>query len=104
MSRDDHDDQDLDQQMTRLAEQLTDDKVKAIADRLGLHRHEKARREASAPHTRDPSAPSISQREEATCSFCEGTREQVGPMVESKSGALICKGCIATMVARKLKE
>lgn len=102
MSQDDSD-QELDKQMEQLAQQLTDDKVKAIAERLGLHRHEKAQREAEAPHTRDPSAPGISEREDATCSFCEGRREDVGPMVESRNGALICKGCIATMVAGKLR-
>lgn len=96
-------DQDLDRQMEQLAQQLTDEKVKVIAERLGLHRHEAATRH---PVTRDPTsrndfAPGISNNEDAHCSFCGGSRESVGIMVESKKGALICRGCIGAMVAGK---
>jgi|GEM_PF-620673 len=86
------DDDELDRQMRNLAGQLTDDKVREIADRLGLRDHEKPRKPTEAP---EPKV--VDQDDGSVCSFCGGTREQVGVMIRSRSGACICRGCLSSM-------
>ena len=79
MSKDD--DNELDREIQNMAEQLTDEKVDALARRLGLRDEEKPRR---------------SDEQDIACSFCQTPASQAGPLVTNGAGAHICRRCLAS--------
>lgn len=77
------DDQHLDRELESLASQLDDDKMDAIARRLGLRDDEQVHRTESQGH----------------CSFCARPQSEVGAMVSNGAGARICRECLASFRA-----
>ncbi len=73
------DENELDREIRNLSEQLTDEKVDAIARRLGLRPDEQPKRSDEA----------------VNCSFCGKASSEVGSMVTNGAGAHICRKCLA---------
>ncbi|KAA8985346.1 hypothetical protein CK501_09250 [Halovibrio salipaludis] len=74
------DDQELDREIESLASQLDDDKMDAIARRLGLRDDEQVHRTQA----------------DGQCSFCGRPQAEVGAMVSNGAGARICGECLAS--------
>jgi len=75
------DENELDREIQNMAEQLTDEKVDALARRLGL---------------RDEEKPHRTEQQDAVCSFCQSPASEVGPLVTNGAGAHICRRCLVS--------
>lgn len=73
-----NDDEELDREVRELASQLTDDKMDAIARRLGLREDERVQK----------------TEQDGNCSFCGSSTAEVGAMVTNGAGARICRQCL----------
>lgn len=74
-----YDENELDREVRALAEQLSDDKVDAIARRLRLRGDERVQKSEADGH----------------CSFCGRSKAQVGAMVSNGADARICRPCLS---------
>ena len=74
-----NEDNELDRELQNLSEQLNDEKMDAIARRLGLRPEEKPRK----------------TEDSVSCSFCGRSAGEAGPMVTNGAGAQICRQCLS---------